>query len=192
MKDKIYIKQWLELKPYENQTLTDRYYLKLSNKIKTILIDDYSIILGASLNGEDLDLLCIFLTAYFEDIISETNIWNSFIKIHKKLYNKKLPFFNTDEYVDGEINEQDISFLISYFLNTIQEDKFIHPVNLFITDVASTVFELLDDEYEYAPENKVLKTFYTLDDNETDYYVIRNFIEISKKSDKSNIRKIEE
>ncbi len=34
MKQKIYIKQWLEFKPYENQTLTDSYYLKLANTLK--------------------------------------------------------------------------------------------------------------------------------------------------------------
>ncbi len=31
MKNKIYIKQWLELKPYNKSTVTDSYYLKLSN-----------------------------------------------------------------------------------------------------------------------------------------------------------------
>ena len=40
------------------------------------------------------------------------------------------------------------------------------------------IFELLDGEYEYAPENKMLKTFYTIDENETDFYVVRNLIEI--------------
>lgn len=40
------------------------------------------------------------------------------------------------------------------------------------------IFELLDGEYEYAPENKMLKTFYNIDENETDFYVVRNLIEI--------------
>jgi hypothetical protein len=124
----------------------------------------------------EFDILSCFLTSYFEDIISETNIWNTFINCHTKLYNKKLPFFNTDEYYENEINEQDISFLIWYFLNTIQEEKYLKPYNNYVEDIAKEVTLLFDKEYEYATENKHLKSFYAIDKNETDYYVVRNFI----------------
>ncbi len=176
MKRKIYIKQWLELKPYDKQITTDSYYLKLSNDIKTTLIMQYSLVL-MYLNEKEIDLISCFLASYFEDIISETNIWISFLDCHTKLYNKKLPFYDTNEYFEGEINEQDISFLIWYFLNTIQEDKFISPFNDFISDVASDVMQILEKEYEYAPENEHLKSFYYIDTNENDYYVVRNLID---------------
>ena len=36
MDKKIVIKDWLELKPYEKQTITDSYYLKICNEVKRV------------------------------------------------------------------------------------------------------------------------------------------------------------
>ena len=55
------------------------------------------------LDKKEIDVLSCFLTSYFEDLISETNIWNSFITTHKRLYNKQLPFYNLDDYFEDEI-----------------------------------------------------------------------------------------
>ena len=177
MKSKIFLKQWLELKPYDKQMSTDSYYLKLSNEIKNAIISQDSFVLIMYLKENEIDLLSCFLASYFEDVISETNIWNSFLNIHTKLYEKKLPFYNTNEYFEGEINLQDISFLIWYFLNTIQEEKFVSPFNDSIIDIASVVLQILEEEYEYAPENEDIKSYYRINENETDFYVVRNLID---------------
>lgn len=177
MKDRIFIKKWLDLKPYDKQTLTDDYYLKLSNKLKKVLYSPGTYKLLMYIDKEEIDLLSCFLASYFEDIISGTNIWNTFTNIHKQHYSKKLPFFETIDYLEDEINEQDISFLVWYFVNTIQRDRYISPFNVFFTQVASKVMEVLDEEYEYAPENNYLKSFYTIDKNETDFYNVRKVIE---------------
>ncbi len=41
-KNRIYIKDCLRLKPYKSQTLTDSYYLKLTNEIHQILVKKHS------------------------------------------------------------------------------------------------------------------------------------------------------
>lgn len=178
MDKRIYIKDWLELKPYEKQTITDGYYLKICNEVKRVITTNKQLpILQLYLGKKDVDLLSCFLTSYFEDLISETNIWNSFVKVHQRLYKKQLPFYILDEYYEKEINLQDISFLIWYFLNTVQEEKFISPFNDFITKIAEKVMDVFDNEWENAPENEYLKSFYQLDENEEDFYVARNLID---------------
>ena len=177
MKKRIYIKEWLELKPYETQTITDGYYLKLSNEIKEKLISNHYNILSEYFDTEHINVLSCFIASYFEDIISETNIWTSFVELHQDLYNKKLPFYDTNDYYDNEINEQDIKFLLWYFFNTAQTNKFINPGNYFFSEMASDIIEILDKEYEYAPENKVLKKYYEIDRTESDFYVARNLID---------------
>ena len=178
MDTRVYIKDWLELKPYEKQTTTDAYYLKICNDVKrAITANKQSIVLQMFLDNKDIDVLACFLTSYFEDIISETNIWNSFVQAHQRLYKKQLPFYILDEYYEEEINLQDISFLIWYFLNTVQEEKFIAPFNDFILETAEKVMGIFDNAWEYAPENEYLKTFYQIDENEDDYYVARNLID---------------
>jgi hypothetical protein len=177
MKQKIYIKQWLELKPYNSQIKTDSYYLKLSNDIKKSLSARDLLVLYKYLSEDEVDLLPCFLASWFEDIVSGTNIWNSFISMHFEKYGKKLPFYNTKEYFDGEINLQDVTFLVWYFMNTIQNEKFVSPYNEFLTNIALKVMLLLDEEYDYAPENETLKSFYQISKNETDFYKARTFVD---------------
>ncbi len=178
MEKRIYIKEWLGLKPYEKQTVTDSYYLKLCNAVKhAIATNKQSLVLLMYLDKDEIDYLACFLTSYFEDIISETDIWSSFVKTHKRLYKKQLPFYILDEYYEEEINHQDISFLIWYFINTVQEEKFIAPFNDFIVETAEKVMSVFDEAWDNAPENEYLKTFYQIDENEEDFYVARNLID---------------
>lgn len=178
MNKNIYIDTWLELKPYNNPTITDSYYLSICNGVKkAILSNKRSLALQKYLDDDDLSILCCFLTSYFEDLISETNIWNTFVKIHQRLYSKPLPFFKADDYFEAEINTHDLCFLIWYFLNTVQKDVFILPNQEFITETANTIIALLDKEWEYAPENNYLKSFYQIDDKESDYYTARTLID---------------
>lgn len=177
MKNKIYIRDWLLFKPYLKQSKTDAYYLTLCNKVKDVLMQPEHFILLMYMDKKDLNLLSCVLVSYFEDVISRTNIWNSFVKKHSELYGKPLPFYTTEEYDEDEINEQDVSFLIWYFLNTIQEDKFISPYNEIIMKIADDVMEIFDEEYEYAPDNEILKSCYSLKLDETDFYPARILID---------------
>lgn len=178
MNKKIYLKDWLLFKPYNSQTITDSYYLKVSNDVKFALTNNtQSFVLQIYLEKTALNELACFLTSYFEDVISETNIWNSFINIHKHLYKKQLPFYILDEYYEKEVNSQDVSFLIWYFLNTIQQEKFIAPFNDFILETAKKVTVIFDKEWEFAPENENLKSFYQIDEKEEDFYIARNLID---------------
>jgi hypothetical protein len=166
-KDRIFIRQWLVLKPYRKIMPTDNYYLQLSNKVKMAAYGcQEALMLSLYLESEEIDLLWCFLTSYLEDLVSDTNLWNTFVKLHKALYQKPLPFFDLEDYYEGEVNWQDIAFLIWYYLNTMQKEKFILASSGFITTLAHAVFEVLDEAWEYAPENNALKPFYSLDDSE--------------------------
>ena len=179
LKNRIFIKQWLDLKPYYNQAPTDNYYLKLSNEVKQAMITNkQSLVLQDYLDTDSIDALACFLTSYFEDLISETNIWNTFIRAHKRLYGKQLPFYKTDtEYYEEEINFPDVCFLMWYFMNTIQLDTFIPPYIDFIVETSKQVMKVFDNAWEYAPENEFLKTFYSINESETDFYIARNLID---------------
>ena len=178
MNKRIYIKDWLLFKPYDRQTITDSYYLKLSNDVKhAITTNKQSFVLQTYLENEDINHLACFLTSYFEDVISETNIWNSFVRVHKRLYKKQLPFYILNEYYEDEINTQDISFLIWYFLNTIQEEKFIAPFNGFIIEIAEKIMDIFDDVWDSAPENEDLKSYYQIDRTGDDFYIARKMID---------------
>lgn len=174
---KIYIKPWLALKPYTSQAETDRYYLKVCNDLKKVVKAKEHDGYHKFLKDDGIDLLCCFLASYFEDLISGTNIWNTFVRMQKKLYNKRLPFYNTENYVEEEINPQDIQFLIWYFTNTMHDKVFIDPYHEAFEGLSKSIYDVFNDEWEYAPENERLKSHYQLDENEENYYKVRQLIE---------------
>ena len=91
MNKRIFIKEWLELKPYSKQAITDSFYLKVCNDVKVALTTNkHSLISPMYFRKKYIDLLSCFLTSYLEDVVSETNIWKSFVNAHFRLYKKQL------------------------------------------------------------------------------------------------------
>jgi hypothetical protein len=175
MKDRIFISDWLKLKPYQTAEASDSYYLRLSNGVKeAVLNSDYTDFIKS--NIPNVNLFSCFLTSYFEDIISETNIWKSFISMHRKMYGKFLPFYACDDYFEGEINQQDVAFLTWYYLALMNRNYFTSPLNSNIIGIAGLVMQNFDEAYEKAPENKQLKIHFSLTENEVDFYKVRTSI----------------
>lgn len=76
--NRIYINDWLTLKPYTTESQPDLYYLKICNEVYKNLDDYIKQLLYSYIEEDDIKMLCCFLVSYFEDIISGTNIWFSF------------------------------------------------------------------------------------------------------------------
>ncbi|MBN2613825.1 MAG: DUF3843 family protein [Bacteroidales bacterium] len=176
--DKVVLQQWMVLKPYAKQVPTDFFYLNLSNKVKqAITYSGQLLVFKKFIDNEGINKLSCFLTSYLEDLISGCGIWNTFVRLHNQLYQKPVPFYDTEDYFEDEINPQDIFFLIWYYLNTVQKDKFISPFNDFIFITAYEVYDVFDSIWDDAPQNPVLKDYYSFKEDNTDFYKARNFID---------------
>lgn len=175
---KIYMQQWLYFHPYEKPDETDYYYFNLCKKIHQIIESPKHYRLTGFLPDKSLTALSCFLVCYFEDVISKTSIWQAFTNEHKKLYGKYLPFYEYENYYPDEINPEDIYFLLWYFFSCTLYDKSIFlPVHENIISLGDDIYEILEEEYEYAPENDNLKKFLTIPPEEDDYYAVRIKIE---------------
>jgi len=111
---------WLKYHPYTQHSQVDFYYLRMCNKLLKESIDE-PLLRETKWSGFK-DLICMLL-CWFEDVISETNIWRSFTAEHKRLYGKFLPFYDTAvDYYDDEINLQDVRFLVWHFFSLAEND----------------------------------------------------------------------
>ena len=79
---KIYSKDWLTLHPYVESSAVDAYYTQIANKIYDILVATE---LVNSFEGNEAQQTALRLAAYFEDVISQTNIWRTFIMGYKEV-----------------------------------------------------------------------------------------------------------
>lgn len=177
-KNKISLQDWQDIKPYHNTSKTDTYYLDIANQIREqIYQNQFHLPLRDFIREEGISLFCVFLTSYLEDIISGSEVWNSFVKKHQELYEKPLPFYETDNnYIEGEVNLQDVKFLTWYFINSVNKNILLNPKDAFVQNLAETILPILETEYEYAPENDLLKSHYQIEPTE-DYYTVRRLLD---------------
>lgn len=176
MKNKIFIKNWLHNKPYNKETSVDIEYLSIANKVYKEFQSCLYIFDEIGVDDNEVADLSIFLTCYLEDLVSDTNFWNTFARIHFSKYNKEIPFYSLNDYQTGEVNLVDIQFLIWYALNMLNRQRFLSPYDSYLTILAELVFEILDYEYDYVEENKVLKAHFILNPN-ADFYEVRRMIQ---------------
>lgn len=150
---KIYPKEWLELHPYKKTDSVDQYYVGIANEIYEVL--RLSVISEAFDTDENIRYASLCLAAWFEDVISQTGIWQTFTAECKKRYGVYLPFYPlSEEYFPDEINLEDVRFLLWHHIQYLcSERSIIHPENSGIEEVAQDVYDLLEDNYETAPEN---------------------------------------
>lgn len=173
MKKVIFTKEWMASHPYDKPNDVDLYYTELANNIYHEL--DESCFVHQFQNAVNAKMLAICIAEYFEDVLSGTCIWKAFTTECKKRYGVYVPFYqegylhDTDverfgkentTYHPDEINLADIKFLLwhHYQLSSYHREV-IPPLFSTIDIAAKLVYDILDAEYETAPENERLYQF---------------------------------
>lgn len=173
---KLYIKDWLAYKPYDKEGTADIYYMNMSNQVIQLLNQiKPNVLLLKGFQQEEIADLAVFLVSYFEDIISGTGFFKTFKNISEELYGHKLPFYQ-DENILDDINVDDIKFLIWYFFNLSKQDFLFNPKHENFIEIAQSVYQIFDKAFEYAPENSVLKQFFSIKDVNT-FDEVRYFLD---------------
>lgn len=154
-KNVIYLNDWLAIHPYTTVCSSDTFFVELANK------------LYAACHLEELpEMFCknlsLYVAAYLEDIISGLGLWQGFTTAHTRLYGRCLPFYPTGkDYIKGEVNLEDVRFII---WNTWQKAPYSHgyvnPLDTSILKQAQDFLPLLEEAYEVAPENELLKDYF--------------------------------
>lgn len=159
MNNKIYPVDLNDLHPYKQTDEVDTFYAKIATQIYQILKS--SNINEVIRNDASIRYTAIALTGYFEDIISETGIWQSFTETCRKRYGRYVPFFDTnEEYYTDEINPEDVCFLLWYHAQSFCEDgTLLNPENEALHYIAAAIYATFDNAFEEAPINTRLQEF---------------------------------
>ena len=175
---KIYPKKWLELHPYKQTNSVDQYYVGIANEIHKRLYS--STIADAFEEEENIRYTSLCLAAWFEDVISQTGIWQAFTAECRKRYGAYLPFYPIKgDYFPDEINLEDIRFLLWHHIQYLCRGiSAINPENPGIEQTAQEIYGLLAEEYETAPENERMQAFlYHSAMGEEDFFRYREILD---------------
>lgn len=149
--EKITFQQFLLRQPsFPEEQETDRYYYDLCcTLIEKTLSSGY-------LDGYHPSVamrMCIALTGYYQDVICDSGLWHGFIDHNRCLYNKPLPFYECgDEYLDYELNLQDVMFMVWYSTSFLSENhRYTYPHSAHLKNLSKLLYEHLDAIYDEAP-----------------------------------------
>ena len=135
---------------YPKISETDPYYWELANRLAK---ESERSAFYSHLPKSVIKRASLCLTGYMQDVISAAGIWRSFVEANRKLYGWSVPFHELpEEYVDYELNREDVRFLVWYSIAMGYEEKRdIYPHDPLLLDLADIWFELLEEVYEDAP-----------------------------------------
>ena len=68
-----------------------------------------------------------------------------------------------------------MKFLVWYFINTVNKNILLNPHDPFIQSISEGLVGILETEYEYAPENDLLRETYQIEPTQ-DYYEVRRLL----------------
>ena len=125
--DNITLDELLYLRPnYPEHTKHDEFFLDLA---KRLLHDTIDLPYREDMPEDIAKRMALTLTGYMEDILADAGLWRSFIEECRYLYGYTLPFYEvSDDYVDYELNREDVRFLVWYVTATLwQERRLISP-----------------------------------------------------------------
>lgn len=161
---KIFPKDWLQVHPYVQSTPVDSYYTRIANRIYDIL--EATELVNSFTKDESIQI-AIRLAAYFEDVISQTNIWRTFITDYKARFGHYLPFYTTDDhYYDDEVNYEDIRLILWHYTQQYhgwKKGTFVNPDNPANQAASRLIYELFCEEWTTAPENERMRRLFSVE-----------------------------
>ena len=168
----------MELQPYERPDEVDKYYVEMSNAVLRILINK-GVDTEYDLDINELQLMAMRLTMYFEDVVSQIGIWDAAVGEFERRYGYPVPFYEPDDdYEKGYVNIEDVRFV---FWNELQSfyynDTFIFPNDALLNQIAEDLFVIFDGQWETAPENTRKKQFVHNPEAAQNYWKARKLFE---------------
>ncbi len=146
---------------YPEEKSTDRYYFDLASRLVKAAA---GIKKAACFHSAVLERAALCVIGYYQDVIADAGLWHGFIDECRRLYGTPVPFFDVSgEYVDYELNREDVGFLVWYAIAMYSDDRCVYPFHPGIVALADNWFALLDTEYENAPTPEEFHLAHELD-----------------------------
>ncbi|WP_372644516.1 DUF3843 family protein [Ancylomarina sp.] len=175
--NEITIHDWLSLKPYKEEAISDSCYINLANQFKDVLIEDLYFTEDNDMQEEDATEFACMLASFIEDIVSETHIYHTFRRQHKELYGHAVPF-SSEGYDEGiSINSSDIQFLVWYYLSVKQPDTIVYLGSLFMAGLIDQLIDVVNEETIDYEVNEDLKKYYSLPHEACHIIYVRDLID---------------
>ncbi len=161
--DKIFIGDWLKLKPYEHHTSYDLAMLEHCRQVHVLIeggLDVYMTRQGLGISYRK-KLACT-LVSYFEDYISHIGLWRVFQQRNQTLYGQYIPLIELSETYDPEYMQmEDIQYLIWHYLSRWKPEVIYPIASPLIIATAISIADYLKAAIKQTPATDYYESWMT-------------------------------
>ena len=147
----ITVKDFMKMQPNNPKvTEADKFYMRIALRLAQLWDNSHRFV---NLPEGTRKAVVLAVTGYYQDVIADAGLWRSFVMMHERLYGTPLPFYKrADDYVDYELNVDDLRFVIWYTIEGQRYENFtLSPLDPAIEWLARLFYKVLDQNYETAP-----------------------------------------
>lgn len=147
----ITVKEYLKQQPgYPEISDTDKYYYVIAVHVARAW-DKCGVLTNIDERARVRVVLAVI--GYYQDIVADAGLWRTFTTLHTQQYGKPLPHYDlSDDYIDYELNVDDLRYLIWYTLDNSPElTSAPAPESDELLQLAQAIHYVLDYDYEKAP-----------------------------------------
>ena len=133
---------------------TDKQYAELAKDIYDLLYDDLSF-----MDERQIKHASISLALYFEDIHSNTHLFETFTKFYKELFGRYVPFYSSEN-ADSTLGRIDaMKFMLWHAIAAERDGMMLNPTNLGLANMAERLQNLWDERKDKIEPNEELADY---------------------------------
>lgn len=133
---------------------TDKQYAELAKDIYDLLYDDLSF-----MDERQIKHASISLALYFEDIHSNTHLFETFTKFYKELFGRYVPFYSSEN-ADSTLGRIDaMKFMLWHAIAAERDGMMLNPTNQGLANMAERLQNLWDERKDKIEPNEELADY---------------------------------
>lgn len=171
---KIVVRDFMDMHPKHIHCASDYYYVRVANELNQVI----RFVTKGGVEEDILADVALKLALYLEDVVSEAGIWDTFVELHRRMYDRPLPFYDVHAgYSASDMTEENVSFLIWLFMmNGYEGQRILNPDNPGMHEMAKAVLPVLQKYRKKAPVNEDLLDLLYGDETLEDFMEVKHVL----------------
>ena len=155
---------------YQNYE-TDRQYAELAKEIYDVIHDELNF-----MEDNHIKHASINLALYFEDIHSNTHLFETFTKLYKEMFGRYVPFFSSEDSRSPQARIDAMKFVLWLCIAAERDGMMLNPTNQGLANMAQKILDLWDELKDSIDPNEELADYLYSEETQRDSNEIRQVL----------------
>ena len=147
---------------------TDKQYAELAKDIYDLLYDELGF-----MDDVQIKHSCISLSLYFEDLHSNTHLFETFTKLYKEMFGKYVPYYSSKDADSPQARLDAMKFMLWHAIAAERNGMMLNPTNLGLANMAERLLKLWDERKDKMQPNEELADYLYSEETQESAYEVK-------------------